>query len=572
MIEKLQNLYLKNAIQSIYDCTGYSTQEILSCFESKINECIQLGNDTYKLAEWLVSVGLSEEIIKQLEKWLIDGTLKTIINEELFNQLNDNIKLNSKAIDNINISSYLVYPYTFRIYQSNADNGLVTFHWEGLLYNKNISVNYTELIEKFKKNIMLSYQGFDKSLFIRSSELFIFNTIDNIFEIIEIGKFEIGKHKLLLNNINGCATKGDLCMYTNYYRDWDKETSNNPISNEQKYDVANSLSIHSFNLSTNSVSFAFITDIHQQEFYSGYYSQGLNVINKMLSDSILDFCINGGDNILKGNRIEAMANHTILSNRMKGKFYYSKGNHDGNGSDNELQEYSDRVWNQDLYNIYCRKFKNDVEFGSKNNIYYYKDIDEKLRLIVLNTHDIPESSHNGIMDYNDNNIAAMRHDQLVWFSKILEESNGKHLLIVGHKAPLSENDGIIGNGNGWNYNSDIVRNIIKAYKNKTSYSWNTKNDDPTFDTNGSINCSNLLESSVICWLAGHTHYENYVSADNIAYVTRNCDYIRNWKDNQIERIEGKYTQYSFSMFSINKEERQVKVTNAGVGSSTYWNY
>lgn len=86
---------------SVYDYDGFSIQELLCEFFEKINECVEISNATFKLAEWLVSVGLAQEVAKMLEKWLLDGTLATIINETIFKELNEKINNYKKLMDDI---------------------------------------------------------------------------------------------------------------------------------------------------------------------------------------------------------------------------------------------------------------------------------------------------------------------------------------------------------------------------------------------------------------------------------------------------------------------------------------
>ena len=90
-INKLNPIDLNCSIFTVYDYTGLSMQEILCQFFSKINELIDSQNQVIDLTKWLVGQGLKEEVAKQLNQWLIDGTLATIINETIFRDLNNKI-------------------------------------------------------------------------------------------------------------------------------------------------------------------------------------------------------------------------------------------------------------------------------------------------------------------------------------------------------------------------------------------------------------------------------------------------------------------------------------------------
>lgn len=93
-INELNPYDLNCNIFTVYDFDSGSIQELLCKFFEKINECIKVSNATFKLAEWLVSVGLKQEVALTLNKWLVDGTLKEIINEEIFNDLNTKLDNN----------------------------------------------------------------------------------------------------------------------------------------------------------------------------------------------------------------------------------------------------------------------------------------------------------------------------------------------------------------------------------------------------------------------------------------------------------------------------------------------
>lgn len=95
-IESLRPQDLNCNIFSVYDYDACTIQELLCQFFDAINKCIDVSNATFKLAEWLVNEGLAQEVAKKLELWLVDGTLKDIINEVIFKELND--KLNANII------------------------------------------------------------------------------------------------------------------------------------------------------------------------------------------------------------------------------------------------------------------------------------------------------------------------------------------------------------------------------------------------------------------------------------------------------------------------------------------
>ena len=100
-------------INSIYDLdNAFSINELLCKFWKKIEEVVNITNESIDILNWLKEEGLPDEVINLLSTWKDDGTLGTIINSALFNELNTKVdtfqeKVNSELqakkleIDNI---------------------------------------------------------------------------------------------------------------------------------------------------------------------------------------------------------------------------------------------------------------------------------------------------------------------------------------------------------------------------------------------------------------------------------------------------------------------------------------
>ena len=117
-LEELKPQQLNCNVFDVYSYNGLSMQDLLCQFFTKINECINISNETIDLAKWLVNEGLEIEVVKKLMLWLEDGTLENIINVNLFNSLND--KINN--IENNN-NDFILYSF-FRSAGSPVKNDL----------------------------------------------------------------------------------------------------------------------------------------------------------------------------------------------------------------------------------------------------------------------------------------------------------------------------------------------------------------------------------------------------------------------------------------------------------------
>ena len=101
MIDKLPYGF----INSVYHFNDYTLNELICKLAQKMDEVITQSNESYSYLDWLKSQGLSDEVIKIMLDWKENGTLETLINQNIFNALNNTIneiktQLDTKA--NIN--------------------------------------------------------------------------------------------------------------------------------------------------------------------------------------------------------------------------------------------------------------------------------------------------------------------------------------------------------------------------------------------------------------------------------------------------------------------------------------
>lgn len=96
MINKIKNFNVNKCVHySVYDMNGYSVQEVLCQFFEVINNLVEsnnsITNTVNELLDWVHNEGLEIEVTEVLNKWLSDGTIESLINENIFNELNQNL-------------------------------------------------------------------------------------------------------------------------------------------------------------------------------------------------------------------------------------------------------------------------------------------------------------------------------------------------------------------------------------------------------------------------------------------------------------------------------------------------
>ena len=97
MIDKFSHGF----INSVYEFNDFTLNELICKLAQKMDEVITQSNESFNYLDWLKNEGLSDEVIGILQAWKDDGTLETLINEQLFNGLNTKIDENKAKLDEI---------------------------------------------------------------------------------------------------------------------------------------------------------------------------------------------------------------------------------------------------------------------------------------------------------------------------------------------------------------------------------------------------------------------------------------------------------------------------------------
>ena len=101
-MEQIKNIAFKMGIITTQDLRVYTTLELLMKIIEKMNELIVASNqlseevkaELQKMMDkinYLLNQGLQEEVLKQLNKWLADGTLESLINQTALKGISDRV-------------------------------------------------------------------------------------------------------------------------------------------------------------------------------------------------------------------------------------------------------------------------------------------------------------------------------------------------------------------------------------------------------------------------------------------------------------------------------------------------
>ncbi|MCI7602089.1 MAG: right-handed parallel beta-helix repeat-containing protein [Mollicutes bacterium] len=89
----------EDILKRVYDFSEMTNEELRCKFFQKLEECIDLCNNTSDILEWVKNEGLENEVIELLTLWEQDGTLANLINIDIFNNLKTELesKINKKV-------------------------------------------------------------------------------------------------------------------------------------------------------------------------------------------------------------------------------------------------------------------------------------------------------------------------------------------------------------------------------------------------------------------------------------------------------------------------------------------
>ena len=96
MIDKFSH----GLINSVYDFNDYTLNELICKLAQKMDEVITQSNESFNYLDWLKGQGLSDEVTKKLLEWIEDGTIESLINKNIFNELNTKIDTQISNISN----------------------------------------------------------------------------------------------------------------------------------------------------------------------------------------------------------------------------------------------------------------------------------------------------------------------------------------------------------------------------------------------------------------------------------------------------------------------------------------
>ena len=194
---------------------------------------------------------------------------------------------------------------------------------------------------------------------------------------------------------------------------------------------------------------------------------------------------------------------------------YQKGNHDGSwGSTLNGTTYPYNFTLEEMYNkVYAPTYKyHNVVTDDSGTGYYVDDTTRKVRYIMLNTHcNKYELNADGSAKYNNMSTARFTQSQYDMVIEALSTVGDGWAVLVGAHTPINNAYGkAFGDETNTTGDHIVMRNLLKAYKNKTSYSGSWDGTAGGSTTEGGY--TNLFDTSGSGYTAwdGSKFYTNWI--------------------------------------------------------------
>lgn len=256
--------------------------------------------------------------------------------------------------------------------------------------------------------------------------------------------------------------------------------------------------------------------------------------------------INGGDLLqLHASVDAALAElNTFYQNFHRfGHMYNVIGNHDSNHYNSDARLTDGQMY-QDLFAGFDTE---NTAVLDPNMYYYFDNVTQKIRYIVLNTRG------NYTQFSNDD-------DQQAWLIGTLNNTpSGYKIVVIPHWwYEVNSEDSSVTQISA---HGTLIKEILDAYNNRTSGTWN----DHAYDFTSA-------GGKVICVFTGHVHRE-YAETSTAGYPVIGfiCD-AYNGSAQLTTRELGTYTEHSLALVTINTTAKTITCTPIGAGTTRTFSY
>lgn len=629
LIQNIEELRKSLNEISVYDLDVYTSMELYYKIANKLNEVINelsrfegvVSDEVIKQNKellYLLDEGLNLEVVKKINNMINDGTMEVIINNNLFKSFNNSLEkfesdleVERKRIDSLSKLndgsttgdaelidgriSYngIVYSNIGSAIRTSNENlqmklnklnegkdlkygydlslnwVLGTVNWDGTLQTSNNRYRFNERLYLEKDTTIEVKNGFrffvcgyaseeSEGLITYTDWKTSYTTDKDMYVIIV---FATNDSSLVeTSSINDKITfTRDSVLKSNLIEDEKLPDYYSSYLNNKINLIRNKLSLNP----KNKIAFYHISDQH----YPNNSHMSKLIMEEINKKCNINLCFNTGDYINeqiqnKNKAIDLMLKANELQ-YVNDKYFSVVGNHDDNANythTNSNRKLSNAITNGEYYNYLFKNIK-DVEVGETGKYYYYDDKLKKIRFICLDCFDNDSYEPIENTEYIKPKPYEISVNQINWLiNKALKVADDYSVVVFSH-IPLTTTEHMQDSMKNW----DLVRNILKGFKEKSQGGWVSDNVDCNFDFRNN-------SSDLIGCFAGHVHLDIIKKENNITHNIILNDSCVNDLEGQPLRKLGSVNETAFDVVIIDTLSKKVELIRVGAGIDRYFNY
>ena len=356
---------------------------------------------------------------------------------------------------------------------------------------------------------------------------------------------------------------------SNEYPDYIKEEVDDSIKKIQSHQT------------TDSITFAFMTDLHLALSYNHKVrmKRTVNAYKEIAKRVHIDKLMMGGDYTNEGCKEYKSDCFRELRAHFSGIDYFPvNGNHDDgtiwDKSYIKADKSTNHLTHEELYVLFYNHLPyKGAEFDKNNHSLYYKidDVAKKIRYICIDTNDIPyKFDERGKLVYNGQWLFSLSQEQVSWLvnDALKVDEDGWSFAFFMHSVlrPGHQPKDI-------DRHLSVLTDITDAFKNGSDIHDTYYGDEPDFKLQVDADFSKYTKADIIGFFVGDYHFDSVeFSCAGIPYILTSNVVMYSTPHYNVQRYDGDKSEILFDVVTINKKERTIYITRVGGGDDRIVKY
>jgi len=240
-----------------------------------------------------------------------------------------------------------------------------------------------------------------------------------------------------------------------------------------------------------------------------------------------------------------------------------KGNHDNNYNLSAINRtFTNVIHDEDFKKAYQQNGLYGEQRLDGSNYYYMDFADKKVRMIGLDSSDMPETVKDGVMEFNRFNRSGFQQAQLNWLANEALQVPTDYTVLITMHWPV--NHTVYDYDDASMLNHGLLKQILEDFVTGSP----KKSGVSTGELPVNIEYEFSAAGNLAAVLSGHRHVDQIKTVNGINYVLTRCSLIcgDNVIGNQRLTYDGQPAEDAFDIASLNTATRTLTMTRFGAGS------